>query len=90
MRIERTHTYFHESREKHGMVTEGIARSVAAHKRPLSFPPRRRDGRVEIFGYHPPLGAWVLVIVSGDELFNAYVEWDHKEEIAKRLRQRRR
>ncbi|MGH3085727.1 MAG: hypothetical protein ACRDSJ_00235 [Rubrobacteraceae bacterium] len=72
-------------------MTEEIARSVAAHRRSVAFPPRRRDGRVEVFGYHPPLGAWVLVIVTpGNELFSAYIEWNHKEEIRKRLGQRRR
>lgn len=76
---------------KHGLVTADIARSVAAHRRSVVFPPRRRDGRVEVFGYYPPLEVWVLVIVNpGYELFNAYVEWNHKEEIRKRLRRQRR
>lgn len=92
MEIGETSGYFRRSREWHPLITEEVARSVAGSAHSIVFPPRESDGRVEVFGYYPPLKAWVAVVVIPARrplrniLHNGYVEWHHKEEIRKRAR----
>lgn len=87
-----TNEYFRRSREWHPLVMEEVARSVAESDHSIVFPPRETDGRVEAFGYHPGLKAWVVAIVipvggpNRNILHNGYVEWSHKEEIRKRAK----
>lgn len=92
VRVGDTNDYFHRSREWHPLVTEEVARFVAESGHSTTFPPRKTDGRVEIFGYHPKLKARVAVVaipVGGPDrhvLHNGYAEWNHKEEIRNRAR----
>ncbi len=94
--IADTNEYFRRSREWHPLDSEGVARSVAESDHSIVFPPRETDGRVEVFGYHPKLKAWVVAVVipvGGSKrniLHNGFVEWNHKEEIRERTKQRGR